>query len=138
MRYAYVYGAFKDWGAIGKWLYHDIPEGRPPNVFGGDQTNDFIYVKDVVEANILALESKYRNQIYNIGTSRATSIRDVCQYCINAMKTNLKMQIEPARTFDYPIFLYDISKARSLLRFQPKWNVLDGIKDMVQELKVKN
>ena len=43
------------------------------------------------------------------------------------------MKIEPARVFDYPIFVYDISKARTLLRFEPKWNVLEGIADMVKE-----
>ena len=43
------------------------------------------------------------------------------------------MKIEPARTFDYAIFVYDISKARTLLRFEPRWNVLNGITDMVKE-----
>jgi len=74
------------------------------------------------------------DQAYNIGTGRATSIRDVCEYCIKAMKSDLKMKIEPARTFDYPIFVYDISKARSLLRFEPELNVFNGITDMVKEL----
>ncbi len=50
------------------------------------------------------------------------------------MKSDLKMKIEPARSFDYPIFVYDISRARTLLRFEPEWNVLDGITDMVKEM----
>jgi len=48
------------------------------------------------------------------------------------------MKIEPARTFDYSIFVYDISKATTLLRFEPKWNVLDGITDMVEECECNN
>jgi len=44
------------------------------------------------------------------------------------------MKIESARSFDYPIFVYDISRARTLLRFEPEWNVLNGITDMVKEL----
>jgi hypothetical protein len=43
------------------------------------------------------------------------------------MKSDLKIKIEPARGFDYPIFVYDISKARTLLRFEPEWNVLNRI-----------
>jgi len=46
----------------------------------------------------------------------------------------LKMKIESARSFDYQIFVYDISRARTLLRFEPEWNVFDGIADMVKEL----
>ncbi len=110
-----------------------LSNNQRPVVFGGDQTNDFVYVKDVVRANMLALETRYTSHAYNIGTARATSIRDVCEYCIKAMKSDLKMKIEPARTFDYPIFVYDISRARTLLRFEPEWNVLNGITDMVKE-----
>ncbi|MFQ6068765.1 MAG: NAD-dependent epimerase/dehydratase family protein [Candidatus Bathyarchaeia archaeon] len=133
LRYGYIYGKGKDWGAIGAFI-KKLSNNQRPVVFGGDQTNDFVYVKDVVRANMLALETQYTNQAYNIGTARAVSIRDVCEYCIKAMKSDLKMKIEPARTFDYPIFVYDISKARTLLRFEPEWNVLDGITDMVKEL----
>jgi len=133
LRYGYIYGEGKDWGAMGAFLKR-LSNNQQPIVFGGDQTNDFVYVKDVVQANLLALETVYTNQAYNIGTGRATSIRDVCEYCIKAMKSDLKMKIEPARTFDYPIFVYDISKARTLLRFEPEWNVLNGITDMVKEL----
>ena len=132
LRYGYIYGKGKDWGAVGAFLKR-LSNNERPIVFGGNQTNDFVCVKDIVEANRLALETQYTNQAYNIGTGRATSIKDVCEYCIKAMKSNLKMKIEPARTFDYQVFVYDISRARTLLRFEPKWNVLNGITDMVKE-----
>jgi UDP-glucose 4-epimerase len=133
LRYGYIYGKGKDWGAIGAFLKR-LSNNQQPVVFGGDQTNDFVYVRDVVKANLLALETVHRNQAYNVGTARATSIRDVCEYCIRAMKSGLKMKIEPARGFDYPVFVYDISKARTLLRFEPEWNVLNGVTDMVKKL----
>ncbi|NIR87038.1 NAD-dependent epimerase/dehydratase family protein [Candidatus Bathyarchaeota archaeon] len=132
LRYGYIYGKGKNWGAVGAFLKR-LSNNQQPIVFGGDQTNDFIYVKDIVKANLLALETVHTNQPYNIGTGKGTSIRDVCEYCIQAMKSDLKMKIEPARTFDYPIFVYDIRKARTLLRFEPKWNVLNGITDMVKK-----
>ena len=132
LRYGYIFGKGKDWGAIGAFLKR-LSNNQQPIVFGGNQTNDFVYVKDVVQANMLALESTYTNQAYNIGTGRATSIRDVCEYCIKASESSLKMKLEPARVFDYPIFVYDISKAGTLLCFEPKWNVLDGIADMVKK-----
>lgn len=131
LRYGYIYGNHKDWGAVGAFI-KKLQNNKQPIVYGGDQTNDFIYIKDIVKANILALETPHTRQTYNIGTGRATSIRDICEICIKAMDRPLKMKIEPARTFDFPIFLYDIAKARSVLGFDPEWNVYDGITDMVK------
>jgi len=74
--------------------------------------------------------AQHLRQIYNIGTGRATSIKDVCELCIKAMKNDLTMEIKPARTFDFPVFVYDISKAQTLLKFDPKWNLFAGIEDI--------
>lgn len=128
LRYGYIFGEGKNWGAVGAFLKH-LKEGERPIVFGGKQTNDFIYVKDVVQANLLALETEHTRQAYNIGSGRATSIKDVCELCIDAMGSNLKMNLKPARAFDFPIFVYDIAKAETLLNFEPKWNLSKGIKD---------
>ncbi len=130
LRYGYVYGKGKDWGAVGAFLKR-LKEGKRPVVFGGRQTNDFIYIKDIVQANLLALETEHVRQAYNIGSGRATSIKDVCELCIKAMKTNLTMEIKPARVFDFPVFVYDISKAQTLLNFDPKWNLLNGVEDVL-------
>ena len=129
LRYGYVYGKDKDWGAVGAFLKR-LKEGERPIVFGGKQTNDFIYIKDIVQANLLALETEHIRQVYNIGSGRATSIKDVCELCIRAMKSDLTMEIKPARVFDFPVFVYDISKAQTLLNFDPKWNLLKGIEDI--------
>jgi len=131
LRYGYVYGKGKDWGAVGAFLKR-LKEGERPTVFGGKQTNDFIYIKDIVQANLLALETPYVRNAFNIGSGRATSIKDVCELCIKAMKSDLTMEIKPARTFDFPVFVYDISKAQTLLGFDPRWNLFDGIEDSLK------
>jgi UDP-glucose 4-epimerase len=131
LRYGYVYGKSKDWGAVGAFLKR-LKEGKRPIVYGGKQTNDFIHVKDLVQANCLSLETEHLRQVYNIGTGRATSIKDVCELCIKAMKTDLTMEIKPAREFDFSVFVYDISKAQTLLKFDPKWNLFNGIEDVLK------
>jgi UDP-glucose 4-epimerase len=131
LRYGYIFGKGKDWGAVGAFL-RLLREGKRPLVFGGRQTNDFIYIKDVVQANRLALETEHTRQAYNIGTGRATSIKDVCELCIKAMKSDLTMEIKPAREFDFSVFVYDISKAQTLLKFDPKWNLYEGIEDILK------
>jgi UDP-glucose 4-epimerase len=119
LRYAYIYGQGKNWGAIGSFIKR-IKRGEPPVIFGGRQTNDFIYIKDIVEANILALESEYLDQVYNIGTGTATSIKETCRLCLQTMHSNLEMKVQPPRPFDIQMFVYDITKARLLLGFEPK------------------
>jgi UDP-glucose 4-epimerase len=131
LRYGYVYGKGKDWGAVGAFLKR-LKQGERPLIFGGKQTNDFIYIKDIVQANLLALETEHVRRAYNIGSGRAMSIKDVCELCIDAMKTDLTMEIKPARIFDFPVFVYDISKAQALLNFEPKWNLRKGIEDMLK------
>jgi UDP-glucose 4-epimerase len=131
LRYGYVYGKGKDWGAVGAFLKR-LKQGERPLIFGGKQTNDFIYIKDIVQANLLALETEHVRRAYNIGSGRAMSIKDVCELCIDAMKTDLTMEIKPARVFDFPVFVYDISKAQALLNFEPKWNLRKGIEDMLK------
>lgn len=134
LRYGYVYGKGKDWGAVGAFL-EKIANNERPIIFGGDQTNDFIYIKDLVRINELALNTPYTNQSFNVGTGRPISIRYVCDICLDVMKNKLKPKIKPARSFDYPVFVYDISKVRTLLDFEPQYNVLNGIRDMVKEMK---
>jgi len=131
LRYGYIYGKDKDWGAVGAFLKR-LKQGERPLIFGGKQTNDFIYIKDIVQTNLLALETEHTRQAFNIGSGRATSIKDVCELCIDAMGSNLTMEIKPARLFDFPVFVYDISKAQTLLNFEPKWNLSKGIKDILK------
>ena len=87
-----------------------------------------------MEANILALETPYINETFNIGAGRAVNIRDACEACLTLSGSTLKAKIEPSRSFDSPIFLYDIAKARTLLRYSPKWTLREGISDMLKEM----
>lgn len=132
LRYGYVYGQRKEHGAIGAFV-KAIREGKSPTIYGGHQTNDFIHVKDVVEANLLALESPHLNQAYNIGSGVPVSIEEVCNSCIRAMNAKVGPVIKPPRGFDFRAFVYDISKAKSMLGFTPRWGLEDGIRDTLGE-----
>lgn len=136
LRYPYIYGPLKDWGAIGMFIKL-LQENNQPTIFGGDQSNDFTYIKDIIQANILSINTKHINNVFNIGTGRPTSIRDVCEICKKFLGSNIKPKILPSRSFDYPIFVYNINKARTLLGYEPKWNILDGIEDTIKEMNVK-
>lgn len=130
LRYGYIYGKEKNWGAIGKFLTL-IKNNEKPVIFGGDQISDFTYVDDIVQANLLALETKHLNQIYNIGTGIPTSIKDICKLCQDALNKDVGYELKPARPFDLSFFVYDVSKARIILRYNPKWTLKEGIKDVI-------
>ena len=137
LRYGYVYGPGKDWGAIGAFLKR-LQNDQPPIVYGGKQTNDFVYVKDIVQANLLALETTYVNQAYNIGTGRGYSILDVAKLCCELSGKDIQPKITPPRSFDYQLFVFDITKARTLLDYEPQWNLYDGVRDMIAELQAND
>ena len=132
LRYGYIFGKGKNSGAIGAFL-RLLNEGKPPTIYGGRQMNDFIYVKDVVEANILALETPFTNKVYNIGTGKPTSIYEVYQACSKIVGTKIKPIIVVPRSFDFSDFVYDTSKAERLLGFKAKWSLEEGIEGILED-----
>jgi len=135
LRYGYVYGPAKLHGAIGAFI-RLLREGKKATIFGGKQTNDFTFIDDIVQANRKALWTDHTDQLYHIGSGRANSILDAFDLCAETLgKSGHLAKIEAARAEDYPVFLYDISKARSLLKYEPAWTLKDGIKRMVKILE---
>ena len=82
-RYFNVYGPRMDMAGVYtevliRWL-DAIEANRPPLIFGdGTQSMDFVYVADVARANILAAQSDVTDEVFNVGTGRQTSLRELC------------------------------------------------------------
>lgn len=134
LRYANAYGIRQDpkgeGGVISIFVDKLLEEGTPI-IFGtGEQTRDFIYVKDIVEANVLAV-SKGDNNIFNIGTGVATSINEL----FNSMKEISGAKVEPiykeARKGDILHSYFDISKAKEILGWSPRYSLKDGLKETI-------
>lgn len=129
LRYAHLYGEGKiGHGAIGGFL-DKMQKGQSPVIFGGQQSNDFCYLKDIIQSNILALESDRLNQIYNIGTGIELTTLRVFEIMRGFFKYNKEFDIRPIRSVDPQRFVYDISKARKLLGYEPKYTFEAGLRD---------
>lgn len=129
LRYAHLYGAGKiGWGAIGNFVAR-IDEGLKPLLYGGKQSSDFTYVKDIVQANILALESNKLNEIYNIGTGVETTIEDLFTQLSEFFNYDKGLERSPIRSFDANRFVFDISKAKKQLNYNPQYTLKEGMKD---------
>jgi nucleoside-diphosphate-sugar epimerase len=132
LRYAHLYGREKrGHGLIGGFLDR-INRGMAPTLYGGKQGNDFTYIKDVAMANYLALIASWDkwNQVYNIGTGEELSAEEAGTIvCEVAGYTGEVKKIEQ-RAVDASRFVFDISKARKMLRFEPQYSFKQGLEDI--------
>lgn len=99
----------------------------------GEQTRDFVYVKDVVSANMLALTVKDAvGEVFNVATGETTTINKLVQTLQKIMKkTDLKpIHKEPAPG-DIRYSYASIEKARRILGYEPKFTLERGLKELV-------
>jgi dTDP-L-rhamnose 4-epimerase len=114
--------------------------GNRPMVFeDGEQTRDFVHVSDIVQANLLALESDRANyQAINVGTGRATSVRAVSRLLAQGLGLDLEPEIVAKyREGDIRHCVADISKARTLLGYEPKVLLERGIPELLSWVRAQ-
>lgn len=132
LRYAHLYGKEKrGHGLIGGFIQR-IERGLAPQLYGGNQSNDFTYIRDVARANLLALTTSWDkwNQIYNIGTGEELTAEAAGRIICNNSGYTGEMEVKTARTVDASRFVYDVSKAQTMLGFKADYKFEDGLKDM--------
>jgi nucleoside-diphosphate-sugar epimerase len=139
LRYAHLYGKEKRaHGLIGGYLER-IQRGLAPTLYGGKQSNDFTYIKDIAKANYLALVAPWDkwNQIYNVGTGEELDAKTAGEIVIKAYNAQNpdkafkgQVDVKEQRTVDPERFLFDCSKAERMLGFKAEYDFAKGMKDM--------
>jgi dTDP-L-rhamnose 4-epimerase len=111
-----------------------ILNNKPPYIFeDGNQTRDFIHVKDIAQANLKALEHNNANyHAINIGTGKPITIKNLAETLTKIYnKPNLKPYISNEyRKGDIRHCYADITKAQKLLDFQPTITLKDGLNEL--------
>ena len=134
LRYCNVYGPRESHkGARASMIYQlakQMAKGNPRIFKHGEQKRDYIYVKDVVEANLLALEAK-ESSVVNCGAGEATSFNEIVTILNKTMGLDRTPEyIENPYAARYQNFTQcDMSKAKEKISFVPKYNVQKGITD---------
>ncbi|MNP48523.1 UDP-glucose 4-epimerase [compost metagenome] len=106
-----------------------IRKGLPLVIFGnGEQTRDFIYVKDVVEGNLAAI-TRGNGQIIQLGTAVSTSINDLMLKLRNIHGQNLVSTYQQERSGDIKHSCLNNVKALQDLKWQPKYDLNRGLQD---------
>ncbi len=110
-----------------------IKNGNQPIIYeDGNQTRDFIYVEDIANANLLAIESLDISGVYNVGTGISVSIKDIAQTLIELNNSNVEPKITQSfRAGDNRHDFSNIDKIKKDLKFNVKWSLKDGMEKLV-------
>ena len=112
-----------------------ILDNKPPTIFGdGYQTRDFIYVKDIVAGNLAAMKSKDApGGIFNIGTGQPTKLIDITNDLLEICnRKELQIIFDEPRPGDVKESYADITRARKILGFEPKYSVKEGLMEYIK------
>ena len=109
--------------------------GDPITVEGdGEQTRDFVHVRDVVRANLLAATTEHVGHAYNVGTGERTSILELAETIREAIDADVPIVHRPSRPGDVRHSGADVSKARRKLGFESRVELETGIRRLLCQL----
>ena len=123
LRYFNVFGRrqSKEYAGVIKLFLEKIHQKAPLKINGdGLQTRDFVHVDDVVEANVLAMDSSVKHEFFNVGTGNSISVLDLANVIINASGLSLKPIHGPELSGDVKATQADPTLIRKLLNWEPK------------------
>jgi UDP-glucose 4-epimerase len=121
-------------GVITKFIDR-IKQKLPLIIYGdGSQTRDFVYVKDIVNAIMLALENKKApGNIFNVGTGRAVPLQELADTMLSLTGADLKIVKAAPRLGDIKDSYANITKASQLLGYKPKFSLKEGLEALLRE-----
>ncbi len=118
-------------------FFGKIARQEPLTVFGdGTQSRDFTYVKDVVNANILAAtDHNSAGEVFNIAAGSPITLNDLAKTMIEVTRRNgLEIKHQSTRPGDILHSYGDVAKAKRILKYQPQYNVRTGLQDYMNYL----
>ena len=135
LRYFNVYGPHQDkkseYAAVIPKFITSVLNNNSPVIFGdGKQTRDFTFVKDAVNANILAAKSK-ETGVFNIAYGKRISINKLAKSIMNIIGKQIKPKYTTPRSGDIRHSLADISKAKRKLEYIPKIEIKEGLEETI-------
>lgn len=114
--------------------------GRRPTIYGdGEQSRDFTYVDNVVEANLLAAKAQgIAGEVINIGCGERFTINTLVAQLNRILGTNIEPEYKPARQGDVRHSLASIEKAKELLGYTPQIPFEEGLRRTVEWFRAKS
>jgi UDP-glucose 4-epimerase len=140
LRYGNAYGPRQDpHGEAGvvAIFFGRLLAGQVPLIFGdGLQTRDYVYVGDVVDANLAAIDYQGSHRVFNIGTGRETSVVELLAACQAAAATAFEPEHRPARLGELTRSCLDASLAAAELDWRARTDLAAGLAATLESLRI--
>jgi len=136
LRYFNVFGPRQDpksqYAAAIPIFVNNALQNKEIIIYGdGEQTRDFIFVKDVVAANVLAATTENVNGTFNVACGSAISINQLVKLVLELTNSKSHIRYEKERAGDIKHSLASIEETKQQLGFQPKHDLLEGLKETI-------
>lgn len=139
LRYFNVYGPGQspEYAGVITHFINNALQGKDLIIYGdGKQVRDFIFVDDIVEANIMAMNYKNKKfEIFNVGSGIDTSINDLAKMIIRLTGSKSNIVYLPAREGDIVYSQADVSKAKRILGWQAKTCLEEGLRRTIESYR---
>jgi UDP-glucose 4-epimerase len=135
LRYSTVYGPRQVKGAMSDYI-QKLARGSQAKIWGdGRKTRDYVYIDDVVSANLLALKvsSGFPEPVFNIGTGRETSLNDLYKKIAKLLKKKAGPVYLSDRTGELIRYSLNWSKAKRIMGWKPKYDLEKGLKLRIKD-----
>jgi nucleoside-diphosphate-sugar epimerase len=143
LRYFNVYGPrqdpLSDYAAVIPRFCTALISGKQPTIYGtGQQSRDFTFVKDVVNANLLAMAApeSASGKAFNIGRGSSSTLLELLQTLQKLLGTNIEPKFEPPRIGDVMHSTADTSLTEGTLRFKATADLEGGLSKSIEWFKV--
>ena len=139
LRYFNIFGPRQDpysqYSAVIPNFINKMVKGESPTIFGdGEQSRDFTYVANVVEANKLAVEAKdVSGEILNIACGERTTVNSLVIEINQILKRDIKAIYDKSRPGDVMHSYADISEAENVLKYKPLVSFTEGLKRTIHK-----
>jgi len=137
LRYFNVFGPYQDphgeYAAVIPKFIRLMLDGERPVIYGdGEQSRDFTYIENVVQANILAAEEDVTGEVFNTACGDRVTINELVETLNGVLETELEPIYDDPRPGDVRHSHADISKARELLGYDPEVGFEEGLRRTVE------
>ena len=133
LRYFNVFGKgqSKEYAGVLKLFLEKIRDELPPKINGdGSQFRDFVYVEDVVDANIMSMDSNINHEFFNVGTNTSITILDLAKTIIKFSGLNIEPIFGPSLKGDVMKTVADITLIKEKIGWEPKMMLVEWIKEI--------
>ena len=140
LRFFNVYGPRQDvhspYAAVIPLFIEALLDGRPPTIYGdGEQSRDFVFVEDVVQAMLEASEAAVGGQVFNVGQGQSRTVLELAEALAAIVPGSPAPVFGPARAGDIRTSAADIGRATKALGYRPAWDLHQGLQATVEWMR---